>query len=132
MKQLIVFTGGHHNSTLEVAKLVQKNGFQVLWLGHKFNPGDNKSLSAEYQEVSLAKIEFQELKTGRFYKKINFLEMVKILFGFLQSLYYLLKYRPSLIFSSGGYMAVPVVIVGWFLRIPCHSRPARIVDHRLS
>ncbi len=128
MKQLIVFTGGHHNSTLEVAKLVQKNGFQVLWLGHKFNPGDNKSLSAEYQEVSLAKIEFQELKTGRFYKKINFLEMVKILFGFLQSLYYLLKYRPSLIFSSGGYMAVPVVIVGWFLRIPCLTHEQTVVS----
>ncbi len=128
MKQLIVFTGGHHNSTLEIAKAAQKEGYEVLWLGHKFNSGDNKSLSGEFLEVTEAKILFLELKTGRFYKKINLFEGFKIVFGFFQSLYYLLKFKPSLIFSSGGYMAVPVVIVGWFLRIPSVTHEQTVVS----
>lgn len=128
MKKLIVFIGGHHNSTLEVAESAMKNGYEVLWLGHKFNTGDNKSLSAEYQEVTEAKIQFLELKTGRFYKKINLFEGLKIVFGLLQSLYYLLKFRPSLIFSSGGYMAVPVVIVGALLRVPCITHEQTVVS----
>lgn len=128
MKQLIVFTGGHHNSTLEIAKLAQKQGFEVLWLGHKFNAGDNKSLSGEYMEVNESKIQFLELKTGRFYKKINLLEFVKIVFGFFQSFYYLLKYRPVLIFSSGGYMAVPVIITAWFLRIPSITHEQTVIS----
>ncbi len=128
MNKLILFTGGHHNSTLEIAKATQKNGFSVLWLGHKFNSGDNKSFSAEFQEVSQAKIQFLELKTGRFYKKIGLFEGLKIIFGFLQSFYYLLKFKPSLIFSSGGYMAVPVVIVGWLLKIPSITHEQTVVS----
>ncbi len=128
MNNLIVFIGGHHNSTLEVAKSAQKNNFQTLWLGHKFNHSDNKSFSAEYQEVTLAKIPFLELKTGRFYKKINFFEVLKIIFGFFQAAYYLLKYRPALVFSSGGYMAVPVVVVAYLLRIPSLTHEQTVVS----
>lgn len=128
MKKLIVFTGGHHNSTLEVAKAVSKIGYDTLWLGHKFNSGDNKSLSAEFIEVSQAKIQFLELKTGRFYKKLNFMEAFKIIFGFFQSLYYLLKFKPSLIFSSGGYMAVPVIITGRLLNIPSITHEQTVVS----
>lgn len=128
MSQLIVFTGGHHNSTLEVAKAAQKEGYRTLWLGHKFNQGDNKSLSGEYQEVSLAKIPFVELKAGRFYRKISLLEIIKIVFGFFQSFYYLLKYKPDIIFSSGGYMSVPVVITGYLLRIPSITHEQTVVS----
>jgi UDP-N-acetylglucosamine--N-acetylmuramyl-(pentapeptide) pyrophosphoryl-undecaprenol N-acetylglucosamine transferase len=128
MKKLIIFTGGHHNSTLEIAKASQKEGFNVLWLGHKFNSGDNKSLSGEFLEVTEAKIQFLELKTGRFYKKINLFEGFKIIFGFFQSIYYLLKFKPSLIFSSGGYMAVPVVIVGWVLGIPSITHEQTVIS----
>lgn len=128
MKKLIIFTGGHHNSTLEIAKAVIKEGYDVLWLGHKFNSGDNKSLSAEYQEVIAAKINFLELKTGRFYKKVSLFELIKIVFGFLQSFFYLLKFKPVLIFSSGGYLAVPVVLVGSLLRIPSLTHEQTVVS----
>jgi hypothetical protein len=57
MKQLIVFTGGHHNST-EIAKLAQNRAL-MFWLGHKFNSGDNKSLSGEYLEVTESKFNFR-------------------------------------------------------------------------
>lgn len=128
MSKLIVFTGGHHNSTLEVAKQSIAQGYQAIWFGQKYNSGDGKSLSAEFQEVSMSKIPFVELKTGKFYKKIGILEGLKIIFGFIQSFVYLIKYKPDLIFSSGGYLAVPVVIVGKILRIPSITHEQTVVS----
>jgi UDP-N-acetylglucosamine--N-acetylmuramyl-(pentapeptide) pyrophosphoryl-undecaprenol N-acetylglucosamine transferase len=127
MKQLIAFTGGHHNSALEVAKDLRKEGFEVIWIGHKFASRGDKSLSAEYQEITRSGIKFLELKAGKFYNKFSIIEWFKIIFGFLQSFLYLVKYRPSLIFSSGGYLSVPVVIVGWFLGIPSITHEQTVV-----
>jgi UDP-N-acetylglucosamine--N-acetylmuramyl-(pentapeptide) pyrophosphoryl-undecaprenol N-acetylglucosamine transferase len=128
MKPLIAFTGGHHNSALEVAKVLQKDGYRIIWIGHKFTTRGDKSLSAEYLEVTRAKIKFLELKTGKFFKKIDIMEWLKIIFGFFQAFLYLLKYRPSLIFSSGGYLSVPIVIVGWVLRIPSITHEQTVVS----
>jgi UDP-N-acetylglucosamine--N-acetylmuramyl-(pentapeptide) pyrophosphoryl-undecaprenol N-acetylglucosamine transferase len=117
-KPTIIFTGGHHNSGLEVALEARKNGYDVIWIGHKFTSRGDKSLSAEYKEITKNKIRFLELKTGRVYKQSNPLEYLKVFLGFIQSFSYLLKFKPSLIFSSGGFIAVPVVITGWILGIP--------------
>lgn len=127
MKPLIAFTGGHHNSALVIAKLLEKEGFRIIWIGHKFTTKNEKSLSAEFQEVTKAGLKFLELKTGKFYRKTDPLEWLKIIFGFLQSFIYLLSYRPALIYSSGGYLAVPVVISGWFLRIPSITHEQTVV-----
>lgn len=128
MKPTIAFTGGHHNSALEVAKILQKEGYQILWIGHKFNFKGDKSLSAEYQEINRAGFRFLELKAGRFYRKFGPLEWIKIIFGFLQAFVYLVKYRPRLIFASGGYLAVPVVISGWLLGIPSITHEQTVVS----
>lgn len=127
MKPLIIFTGGHHNSALEVAKALKKEGYQTLWIGHKFTQRGDKSLSAEYQEVTANKIRFLELKAGKFYRKFDLLEWLKIGLGFIQSLYYLILNRPALIFSSGGYLSVPVVIAGWVLRIPSITHEQTVI-----
>lgn len=117
-KQTIVFTGGHHNSGLEVALAARKSGHEVVWIGHKFTSRGDKSLSAEYNEITKNKIKFLELKTGKIYKQSNPLEYLKVFLGFIQSFVYLIKHKPALIFSSGGFISVPVVITGWILGIP--------------
>lgn len=127
MKPMIAFTGGHHNSALVVAKIFQKEGYPIIWIGHKFASKDDKSLSAEYQEVTGSGIRFLELKAGKFFNKKNPLEWLKIGFGFFQAFIYLTKYRPKLIFSSGGYLSVPVVIVGWFLGITSLTHEQTVV-----
>lgn len=114
MKKL-VFTGGHHNSALALAKEMKKRGYQIYWIGHKFAHNSDKSLSAEYQEVTRNKIPFYELKTGKFYRKINPLEWLKIIFGFFQSLSYLISINPKIVVSFGGYLSVPVVWSGKLL-----------------
>ncbi|OGD83655.1 hypothetical protein A2572_01365 [Candidatus Collierbacteria bacterium RIFOXYD1_FULL_40_9] len=127
MKKLVIFTGGHYNSALEVAKFLKRKGYRILWLGHKYNLADNKSLSGEYHDVKAESIHFLELKTGRFYKKINPKQLLLIVSGIFRSFYYLLKYKPSLIYSSGGFMAVPVVLAGFFLGIPSVTHEQTVV-----
>lgn len=127
MKPLIAFTGGHHNSALEVAKELKKEGYPIIWIGHKFTQRGDKSLSAEYQEVTANKIKFLELKAGKFYRKVDLIEWIKIFFGFIESLIYLVSYRPKLIFSSGGYLSVPVVIAGWMLGIPSLTHEQTVI-----
>lgn len=116
----VIFTGGHHNSALEVAKHLKRvrPKVQLLWLGHKHSMLGDSSLSAEYQEVSRAGIEFREIKAGKLYKTFHPLHWLRLPYGFLQSLYYVSRFRPNLIVSFGGYLAAPVVLAGWLWRVP--------------
>lgn len=117
-RQTIIFTGGHYNSALEVAKLARKRGCKIVWLGHKYNLSNPKIISNEYREVKREGILFEHLTTGRFYKKISIKQIFLIFYGFIQSIYYLIKHKPDLIYSSGGFMAVPVIVSGYFMGIP--------------
>lgn len=118
MKPTIAFTGGHYNSSLVIAKALLGENYPVVWFGHKYVTTKDKALSAEYIEVTANNIPFYTLKAGKFYRHFNPLEYLKIGFGFIQAFVYLLRTRPSLIISFGGYLAVPVVISGFTLRIP--------------
>lgn len=117
-KTTVVFTGGHHNSSLVVAKELQKEDVKIVWIGHKYSMSGDKKVSAEFSEVTKNKIPFFELKTGKIYRKFNPFEYIKVFFGFFQAFAYLIKSRPKLIVSFGGYLSVPVVIAGWMLHIP--------------
>lgn len=117
MKRIVV-TGGHHNSALVIAQILRKKGFKVYWFGHKNTMRGDPSISAEYKEVTRAGFDFVTLKAGKFYKNYNPLQHLRTILGFVQSFYHLVRLRPLLIVSFGGYLAVPVVLVGFFLRIP--------------
>jgi UDP-N-acetylglucosamine--N-acetylmuramyl-(pentapeptide) pyrophosphoryl-undecaprenol N-acetylglucosamine transferase len=45
-------------------------------------------------------------------------EPLKIIKGFFQSLQLLSKIKPDVVFSKGGFVAVPVVLAAWFKKIP--------------
>lgn len=114
----VVITGGHHNSALVVADLLKQKGDQVFWLGHKRTMWREKSLSAEYLEVSKKGYKFFELRTGKFYKTYNPFQYLKIIYGLFQAFYLLKKINPNLILCFGGYLAVPVALAGFILGVP--------------
>ncbi|MDF1497883.1 MAG: UDP-N-acetylglucosamine--N-acetylmuramyl-(pentapeptide) pyrophosphoryl-undecaprenol N-acetylglucosamine transferase [Patescibacteria group bacterium] len=45
-------------------------------------------------------------------------DFLKFIIGFFQSIIYIFDYMPDVIFSKGGYISFPVVLVGWIFRIP--------------
>jgi len=127
MRKRIVITGGHHNSALVVAEKLREKGYEIIWFGHKFTMWGDKNVGAEYREVTKAGFKFIEIKAGKFYRTYHPLKLLRLPLGFMQSFYYLLQFRPKLILSFGGYLAVPVVISGWFLRIPSMTHEQTVV-----
>ncbi len=113
----IVIVGGHHTPALAVVDALAPK-FKIFWIGHKYSMWGDKNVSAEYQEVTGRGVPFYDLKAGKLYKTFHPLKLVRLPFGFLKAFCYLLKIRPQLIVSFGGYLAPPVVIAGWFLGIP--------------
>ncbi len=123
MKTLIV-TGGHHSSSLLVAQALKRDGWNIIWLGHKYSMWGDTHVSGEYQDVLAAGIRFIDLKAGKFYRTYNPLKLVRIPYGFIKAFLLLLDLKLSLksdlkgVFSSGGYLAVPTVISAWLLGLP--------------
>jgi len=119
----IVITGGHHTPALSVIEALKglseksSEDLSFFWIGHKYSMWADTNISAEYREVTASGIPFFDLKAGKFYKTYNLLKLIRIPLGFIHAFVYLLKIRPDIIISFGGYLAVPVVFSAWLLRI---------------
>ena len=124
----IVITGGHHTPALAVIRELRKRGARdIHWIGHKYSLWRDKEPCAEYKTITAVGIPFYELRAGKVYKTFNPLKLIRVPLGFLQAFLYLRRIKPDLIVSFGGYLAVPVVIVGWLLRIPIVTHEQTIV-----
>ncbi len=89
------------------------NSNDFIWLGSR-----NGLEKAIVTEKGIAYLSIFSGKLRRYFSLQNILDILFIKIGFLQSLYFLFKYRPNIIISAGSFVAVPVVVAGWFLRIP--------------
>jgi len=126
----IIFTGGHQTSAIPVIEELEKyylGKYKIYWFGHKYASSINKSVSAEYKQISLLEIPFYPIYTPKFYKQFIPLSLIKLIFAVFQSIELLLKIKPSLIVSFGGYLAVPVVIAAYILRIKILTHEQTVV-----
>lgn len=125
----IVITGGHHSSALPViAELREKYpAINIYWFGHKHSMWRDKNVTLEYQEITALNIPFVNLRAGKLYKTYNILRLLKLPIGFIQALYMLVKIRPDIILSFGGYLGVPVVLVGKLLGFPSATHEQTVV-----
>jgi len=57
-------------------------------------------------------------KLRRYFSLKNFTDIFKIFFGCIESFFILVRNRPSLVISAGGFVSVGVVWSAWILRIP--------------
>ncbi len=147
----LLFVGGHHTSALAVIDALQESGKRpdyslrqsfreasrrgrnaesgdLFFVGHKYSIHGSGAKSAEYQEITSRGIPFFDLKAGKLYGTWNPLELVRVVFGFFQALWILIRIRPELIVSFGGYLAAPVVLAGWLLRIPSVTHEQTVVS----
>lgn len=118
----IVIVGGHLAPALAlIQELRRRGGFLIFWIGRKTAMEGKDVLSLEYLVIPKLRIPFFSLTTGRLQRRITrhtISALLKVPIGFLQALLILAKIRPAVLVSFGGYLSLPVVISGWFLRIP--------------
>ncbi|MCK4870355.1 MAG: undecaprenyldiphospho-muramoylpentapeptide beta-N-acetylglucosaminyltransferase [Gammaproteobacteria bacterium] len=116
-KKTVVFTGGgsagHVTPNIALINKCLNEQWHVAYIGSR--SGLEKEL------IRRVDIPFFSICTGklrRYFSWQNFVDPFEILFGALQALFVLLKVRPCVVFSKGGFVAVPVVAASWVLRIP--------------
>ncbi|MFH0857431.1 MAG: UDP-N-acetylglucosamine--N-acetylmuramyl-(pentapeptide) pyrophosphoryl-undecaprenol N-acetylglucosamine transferase [Candidatus Magasanikbacteria bacterium] len=96
---------------------------EYLWIGTKDGP--EKELIVGHQ------IPFYTIASGklrRYWSFLNFLDIFKIIFGGLQSFNFLLREKPDVCISAGGFTSVPVHFSAWMLGIPTwiHQQDIRV------
>lgn len=76
-------------------------------------------------------ISFKQIFSGkwrRYFSWQNFIDPFFVVLGFFQSLGILIRFRPHVIFSKGGYVSLPVVMAAFLLRqkIILHESDSRM------
>lgn len=141
MHKRIVLTGGHAATTaLAVIEEIHKEhkNWDIYWIGPK------RAMEGKEIETSAARVlpnmgvHYYPIVAGRLQMKWTLYtipSLVRVPIGFLQSLHLLIKIKPNVIISFGGYAAFPVVFIGWVLRIPVIIHAQTVVvglSNRLS
>ncbi len=118
----IILTGSHFTPALAVAEQLKKNkNIEIVYVGRGNTMEGDRTSSVESRIFPSLGIKFIPLVTGRLQRSFTpytISSLLKIPIGFIQSLYILLSEKPDVILSFGGYIGVPIVIVGWLFSIP--------------
>lgn len=116
MKQIILTgggTAGHVTPNLALLPELRARGYAIEYIGSK--TGIEKDL------ISQAGIPYHEISSGklrRYFSLKNFSDPFRVLAGFFQAKKTLKAKKPDVIFSKGGFVAVPVVFAAKQLGIP--------------
>ena len=116
----IALTGGHLSPALSIIEEIPKE-WKVIFIGRKYNFEGDKSISLEYNIIKELGIEFENLTTGRFQRKLTrntIPSLFKLPTGFFTALKILHKHQPDIILGFGGYIQLPVIFAAFFMRIP--------------
>jgi len=109
-------TGGSVAPLLAIAEEIKKNYPETKFLFIGTRRGlPEREMMKDYN------FEFCQIFSGklrRYFSWQNFLDIIRLKIGFWQSLFILRNFKPDLIIGAGGYVSVPVVLAGRFLKIP--------------
>lgn len=116
MKKIILTgggTAGHVTPNLALLPLLRERGYEVRYIGSY--SGIEKSLAEQaglpYDGISSGKLR-------RYFDLKNFSDPFRVIKGYGEARRLLKKHRPDIVFSKGGFVAVPVVLAARHLHIP--------------
>jgi len=115
-KGVLVFTGGgtagHVTPNLALIQVLSSD-YDIQYIGS--NTGVERKL------VEAEGIAYHAVQSGKLRRHVslkNALTPFKLLQGIFQSYWLIRKLKPTLVFSKGGFVALPVVIGAWLNRVP--------------
>lgn len=109
---------------------VLRDGSEVLFVGSKSG--------LEEKLLAVLDIRYEGISTGklrRYFSWQNFVDAFRVVFGILQAILLVYRFQPDVVFSKGGFVAFPVVIAAWLLRVPVVAHESDLVPglaNRLS
>lgn len=96
---------------------------EFIWVGTKHGP--EKDL---IEKQSIRFVSFSSGKLRRYFSVFNIFDLFKIFLGFFQSLVFLIKERPDICISAGGFVSVPLHFAAKFTKTPTwiHQQDVRV------
>lgn len=128
----VLITGGHVTTALAVISEIQdKKDWQIIFVGRQSAMEGSREPSLESQRIPKMGIKFCSIPAGKIPRYLSLktiTAMIRIPLGFLSAFFLVLRERPDIILTFGGYIAVPVAFSGWLLRIPIvtHEQTVKI------
>lgn len=119
-KKTIMIVGGHATSALAVIdELIKKRNFKIIFVGRKTAMEGDKATSFEFRQIKKRRIQFIPLTSGRvmrYFTPFILLSLLKIPVGFIKSFFIIWHFKPHVVVSFGGYLAVPLVVIAKIFR----------------
>jgi UDP-N-acetylglucosamine--N-acetylmuramyl-(pentapeptide) pyrophosphoryl-undecaprenol N-acetylglucosamine transferase len=106
-------TAGHVTPNLALIPKLKEKGFEIKYIGSR--DGIEKEIIAN-NNIPFFGISCGKLR--RYFDLKNFTDPFKILKGIAEAMRIISKEKPDIIFSKGGFVAVPVVIAASMKKIP--------------
>lgn len=117
MSKKIIMTGGgsagHVTPNLALIPRLKEEGYEVQYIGTKDG--------IERKIIEDAKIPYHAIESGklrRYFDIKNFSDPFKVIKGVFQAKKIIKNEKPDVVFSKGGFVAVPVVIGAYLNKIP--------------
>ena len=125
-------TGGHIYPAVAVADYLADEGGNVIY--YVGNPGN-----LEFDIVANKSYEFLPVNVSGMPRKacVDILKWgIKLLFAVFKCMFYILKYKPDVVFGTGGYVSAPALFAAKILKVPyvlhdCDSKPG-LVTRKLA
>lgn len=108
MKKIVLTgggTAGHVTPNLALIPFLKKDGWEVIYIGSE--KGIERSL------IEAEGIPYYSIPTGklrRYLSRENFSDMFRVVKGVAEAKKQIKEMKPDLVFSKGGFVAVPVVL----------------------
>lgn len=123
MKKIILTgggTAGHVTPNLALIPVLREAGFEIKYIGRdKGNkPGE---VPIEKRLIERAGVEYHGISSGklrRYFDLKNFSDPFKVVKGYAEARSIIKKEKPDVIFSKGGFVAVPVVLAAKHCKVP--------------
>ena len=127
-------SGGHVSPALAVAQRIKEISpeAELLYVGGNMTMEGSAGESLEARLVRPTGIPLKIIHVGKLKRGGFSISTITRLWGFFPGLFEawhtVRKFMPNVIFSSGGYVSLPVVIAGWVMRVPIviHEQTAAV------
>ncbi|MCD8121670.1 MAG: undecaprenyldiphospho-muramoylpentapeptide beta-N-acetylglucosaminyltransferase [Clostridiales bacterium] len=116
MKKIVLTgggTAGHVTPNLALLPSLQERGYEIHYIG-SYSGIEKKLIEAvgiPYDGISSGKLR-------RYFDWKNFSDPFRVVKGYAEARSLLKKYHPDVVFSKGGFVAVPVVLAAKHFHIP--------------
>lgn len=116
-------TAGHVLPNIALIQHIQSmQAVSVLYVGSK--TGIEKKL------IEQANISYHSIITGKLRRSLSWRNLVmplQLLTGVIQSYFICRRFKPTIVFSKGGFVALPVVMAAWLYKSPIFVHESDVV-----